>query len=104
MTLQDRARKLAEKLTEGEWDGPTPEEIADAMVSLARDFAREALMSIYEVDDNDQHSSDGERARGSFRVRAEFCGRPNVERRHYRKEFNDMIEAAIAAAEKGESK
>lgn len=47
MTLHDRARKLAEKLTEGEWDGPSPDDIAAAMASLARDFAREAIREMF---------------------------------------------------------
>lgn len=69
--LHDRARKLAEKLTEGEWDGPSPDEIADAMVSLARDFAREAIRQ------------------------------DMVNRQGLGGHLDETIEAAIAAAEKG---
>lgn len=74
--------------------------IADAIEAEARAFAERALRSIYEVDDNDQWSSDGERARGSFRVKAEFCGRPHTESRRYRAEFDEMVTQILSAAEK----
>jgi hypothetical protein len=79
----------------------TEDEDAQAIAKLCVDFARDALREIYEVDDNDQHSSDGERARGSFRVKAEYAPDPCRERRHYRQEFETMINAAIEAAAKG---
>lgn len=83
--LHDRARKLTEKLTEGEWDGPATDDIADAMVSLARDFAREACAA---MPNRSGHCCGAEM----------FDDESPTERRR------TEIDAAIAAAEKGESK
>ena len=77
----------------------THTDISKEIERVAKQFAERALRGIYSVDDNDQTSSDGHRARGSFRVKSEFEGRPNVEWRYYRKDFEKMVAEAIAAAE-----
>jgi hypothetical protein len=51
---------------------------------------------MYDVDDYD---ADDERARGGYRPKPEYQGTNNIERRRYRNDFNDMIAAAIKAAE-----
>jgi hypothetical protein len=70
--------------------------LIDGIANLAREFAADALRSMYDVDDYD---ADDERARGGYRPKPEYQGTNNIERRRYRNDFNDMIAAAIKAAE-----
>ncbi len=103
MTLESKAREMADRIPLPPMDMAESElvrwAVADAMIKLAKEFAEKALRVLYEVDDNDQTSSDGERARGGYRVRYAYAGTGCVERRHYRADFNAMIAAAIKAAE-----
>jgi hypothetical protein len=106
--LTRRAREAAEKAAlricdnglmreSPEFIDETSGIVADAIAELAREFAERALRSIYEVDSQDERD---ERARGGYRVRHAFAGTGNIERRHYRQDFNRMIAEAIEAAEK----
>lgn len=111
-TLEQRAREMMHENStlcdscypngSCENDTITIDEAVPLIAKLAREHAERCVRSMYDVDDNDQWSSDGERARGSFRVKAEFCGRPHTESRRYRAEFDEMVTQILSAAEKGE--
>lgn len=103
--LEADAYELAGAAAEHAWakQGELDDDkLSDDIVKLAREFAAKVLRSIYEVCDNDQHSSDGSRARGAYWVKREYAGDERIEKRHYRKEFESLIATAIAAAEREE--
>jgi len=105
MTLRQKAEEAARRITNGmdcivdKRDGDEARTaIAGEIERLAREFAEKALRSIYDVSDNDQTGSDGARSRGSYSVKAHIGGNACIEKRHYRKELNDVIADVIALA------